>query len=313
MRVLIAGGNGFIGSNLQKKFLTDGHKVRVYDHSKTGLLKEFSDVEYVYGEFGDKEQTREALRDVDVLYHLISTTLPETSNNDPAYDVTSNVVSTIRLLELSVEARVKRVVFISSGGTVYGIPRDIPISEDHPTDPISSYGITKLTIEKYLSLFKRLYGLEYVILRLSNPFGPYQNPLGKQGAIVVFMYNILKGRPITIWGDGSVSRDFVYIDDVIDALMLASTAEVKETRIFNIGSGKALTLNELITLIEAETNCKAKLTLTPERKIDTPVNILDTRLAQTYLGWKPKFPITTGLKLMHKWLLNYIDNEDTEG
>lgn len=159
------------------------------------------------GDLGNHGLIREALEGIDVVFHLASTTLPKTSNDDPGYDVRSNVVDTIQLLEACVDAGVRKVIFASSGGTVYGVPERLPIKEDHPTNPISSYGIVKLTIEKYLGLFHYLYGLDYAALRISNPYGPYQDPAGQQGAISVFLHRILSGQPIAIWGDGEIVRE----------------------------------------------------------------------------------------------------------
>ena len=155
MKTLIVGGNGFIGANLQERFVSEGHEVRVYDRNDSRFLEKLPEVEYLSGEFGDKESIRSAVEGMEIVYHLVSTTLPGSSNDDPAYDVRSNVVGTIQLLESCVEAGTKRVVFISSGGTVYGIPRSVPIFEEHPTEPTCSYGITKLAIEKYLGSLRQ--------------------------------------------------------------------------------------------------------------------------------------------------------------
>ena len=303
MKVLLVGGNGFIGSNLILKLLEDGHKVKVYDRSDSRYLGRMAGVEYVQGELGNTGLMRSSLQDINLVYHLASTTIPETSNEDPAFDVVSNVADTIHMLDECVAAGVKRVVFISSGGAVYGIPQSTPISEDHSTEPICSYGITKLAIEKYLALFKRLYGLDYLVLRLSNPFGPYQNPQAKQGAVSVFMYKVLNKLPITIWGDGSVVRDYIYIEDAVEALLVALKKEGKERHIYNISSGRGMSLKEVMAHIEKITGIEARVEYTPARPLDVPVNILDNSLAKEYLGWQPKFSFEDGLKRTREWML----------
>src|SRR5262249_42060795 len=135
-------------------------------------------------------------------FHLVSTTLPKSSNADPVFDVESNVLATIRLLTQAIQTGLKKVVFVSSGGTVYGVPKQIPILETHATDPMCSYGITKLSIEKYLHLFHVLHGLDYTVLRLSNPFGEGQRVHASQGAVAVFLGKVLRGETVEIWGDG---------------------------------------------------------------------------------------------------------------
>ena len=217
MRILITGGNGFIGTNLALKLLQNNSiRVRIYDHSESIFMRKIPGIEYIYGELGNTGQLHSALQNVDIVYHLASSSKPESSTGDPTYDVISNVVDTINMLEQCVKANVKRIVFISSGGTVYGETKEIPIKEDFPHNPICSYGITKLTIEKYLALYKHQYGLDYIVLRPSNPFGPFQNPFLRQGAVSVFLYNIINKIPIHIWGDGSIVRDYLYVQDLID-------------------------------------------------------------------------------------------------
>ena len=190
----------------------------------------------------------ETLNGIDTVFHLINTTLPKTSNDDPAFDVQSNVIETLFLLEQCVARKVKKIVFISSGGTVYGKPEKLPIAEDSPTNPECSYGIIKLTIEKYLALYHLLHGLDYVIVRPSNPFGERQNPNGIQGGIFEFQGKLAKGEPIEIWGDGEVVRDYVFIDDLVEGISKAATVGTS-SRIFNLGSGKGYSLNDILKRI----------------------------------------------------------------
>ena len=307
MQALVIGGNGFIGTNLVLRLLKDGYTVRVYDRADSYFLDRLSGVEYIYGELGNIGSITSALSGVEIVYHLAATTKPESSNNDPAFDVVSNVADSIHLFEQCVKEKVKRVIFISSGGTVYGIPNYIPINEVHSTEPICSYGITKLTIEKYLSLFKRLHGLEYIVLRVSNPFGPFQNPFSQQGAIAVFMYKIFNKLPITIWGDGAVVRDYLFIEDLIDALLKASQITITDHNVFNISSGKGISLNKIISEIEYASKQKADVQYRPSRKFDVQENVLDNQLALNHLEWKPSTSLQDGLKKNYHWMSKIMD------
>ena len=178
-RILAAGGAGFLGSNLVEEALRRGHTITVLDRpgAPSGLPAHTrGQLKWMEGDFCDPDAVRSACAGQDVVFHLIGTTLPKSSNTDPEFDFISHVAGTIRLLQAAKQQGVRKIVFISSGGTVYGIPRQVPIPETHPTDPISSYGISKLAIEKYLALFQSEHGLDYAILRLANPYGPHQRP-----------------------------------------------------------------------------------------------------------------------------------------
>ena len=196
-----------------------------------------------------------------------------------------------------------KLIFVSSGGTIYGEPENTPILEEHSTNPICSYGISKLAIEKYLHLYEHLYGLDYMVLRVSNPYGERQNPESAQGAIPVFMLKVLQNKPIQIWGDGSIARDFIYISDVVDALVTAVETNSSE-KVYNIGSGVPTSLNDLVKTIENVSGKMAKIEYTPQRKLDVPVNCLNISRAATDLGWSPKVSMRDGLNKTWGWLQN---------
>ncbi len=236
------------------------------------------------------------------MFHLISTTLPKTSNEDPAYDIESNLVGTIRILDVCRNNSVKKMIFLSSGGTVYGPPDTIPIAESHPNRPTSSYGITKLAIEKYLSLYKHLYGLKYTAFRLANPYGRYQRPIGAQGAVAVFLGRALRGEPIEIWGDGNIIRDYVYIEDVVTALVSAIDY-TGETDVFNLGSGLGTSLNELVDAISEVVLRPVKVVYKPARSLDVPASVLDISLISSVLGWTPQVDLLEGLRHTKDFLL----------
>ena len=286
MKALIVGGNGFIGSHLSDLLLEMGWNVRVYDRVEE-LFRPFnSRIEYVRGELDNRKLLEQALQGIDVAFHLASSTIPKTSNDDPAADVQSNLIATLGFLQGCVNKRVVKVVFLSTGGAIYGFPERLPISESHPINPVVSYAIVKLAIEKYLYLFNKLYNLEYIVLRPSNPYGPRQNPLSGQGLITTFLWRALNQQPLRVWGDGSVGRDYFFVTDLAHACLKAALYE-GNYRVFNIGSSCSLTINQIIEVIS--NICKRKLDVIydPSRAFDAPQITLDIKQAKEHLGWCP--------------------------
>ncbi|MGD9684665.1 MAG: NAD-dependent epimerase/dehydratase family protein [Candidatus Obscuribacterales bacterium] len=306
MKAVVIGGNGFIGTSLVERLLEQGVTVRIFDRYPSRFSEPFADVEYVTGELGNHGDLEDAVRGMDWVFHLAYTTLPETSNDDPIHDVRSNVIDTIQLLEECCKHGVKKFVFVSSGGTVYGVPREVPIREDHPTEPICSYGITKLTIEKYLHLYHHLRGLDYVVARIANPYGERQNPKAKQGVIGVFLGCIVDHQPLTIFGDGEVVRDFIYISDA--AASLVACAEYKPgedkaaPRVFNIGSGKGYSLNQIVDTVKQVVDEDVKIHRVPARAVDVPSNVLDIDLALEHLDWRPRVDLKEGIERAWQWI-----------
>jgi UDP-glucose 4-epimerase len=297
-RCLVLGGKGFIGSHLIDALLRRGFAVRAFDRANIKPLNDAAvaaRVEWVDGDFTCEADVARAVEDCDMVYHLVSTTLPQSSNANPVFDVETNVAGSVRMLDHAAKAGVKKVVFISSGGTVYGIPQSVPIAEDHSTNPICSYGITKLAVEKYLHLFKTLHGLDYTVLRLSNPFGERQRIQAAQGAVAVFMGKILRGEKIEIWGDGSVVRDYIYIGDAVSAMVLAASYSGDE-HVFNIGSGAGVSLKDIVKGIEGVTGRTANVSYTDARAFDVPVSVLDTTRARRALDWAPTTSFDEGLR-----------------
>jgi UDP-glucose 4-epimerase len=304
MNCLILGGAGFIGSHTVDALLTRGHSVRVFDRlnvDTSNLVDALPHIELCRGDFLNETDMSHALQGIDLVLHCISTTLPQTSNENPVYDVESNVVGTLRLLQLACQHGVNRIVFLSSGGTVYGSSVKCPISEADPTDPICSYGISKLAIEKYLHLFYHLHDLDYVVLRVANPFGERQNPTSGQGAVPAFLWRLLRGEPISIWGDGTVARDYLYISDLIAAIVAVIEGQTP-SKIYNIGSGVALSLSELLAIMEAVTGRAPVIRYSPARKLDVPVTCFDISRAQKELHWQPRIPIEEGMARTWGWL-----------
>jgi UDP-glucose 4-epimerase len=297
MQCLILGGRGFLGSHLVQALLAEGNEVSVFKrpHSPRLLnIPNHQHVRWFEGDFVNREDVAAAVQGAEIVYHLISTTIPQSSNLNPIYDIESNLVSTLNLLEIAKEAKVKKIIFVSSGGTVYGVPKSIPIPENHSTDPTCSYGVAKLAIEKYLSLYHRQYGLNYCILRVSNPYGERQLANSAQGVVAVFLGKVLQNEPIEIWGDGSVVRDYIYVGDAIEALMKAKSYE-GNCRLFNIGGGKGLSLNELVDAIETMIGRPVQRKYLPGRSFDVPINILDIAAAERFLNWTPGTSFQEGL------------------
>lgn len=298
LKVLVLGGFGFIGAHVVGSLLNRGHHVRVLEWPGRSphelVLPRWNDVELVEGNFLDGETVSTALEGIEVVVHLVCTVLPEQSNENPIYDIETNVVGTVRMLSLARRHRVRKVVFSSSGGTIYGRAQAIPITEDHRTEPLCSYGITKLTIEKYLELSRQLGPLDYAVLRCSNPYGEGQDGSRPQGAVGVFLSRLREGKPINIWGDGLATRDYVYVKDVAEAFVLATETDT-QSRVFNVGSGRGTSLNELLKIMGDVTGIVPEVTYDRGRPLDVPVNVLDVSLARRELGWMPHTGLVDGI------------------
>lgn len=299
LRALVLGGGGFIGSHLVTALLAQGAQVRVLERpyrQRSPVLPAHPALEWQEGDFGNALDIHRAINGVDVIFHLVSTTQPQSSNDDPSFDVSSNLLATLNLLDQLRAQKDTRLIFISSGGTVYGRPQQTPIPESHPTEPTCSYGIVKLAIEKYLALYQLLHGLDYRVLRLANPYGPGQEANRAQGVIGTFLSRVVHDEPIEVWGDGSVVRDYLYISDTISALLQAANHQGSE-RVFNIGSGSGHSVREIIEAVEQVSGKKAKASFTAARKFDVPVSVLDIERAKRELGWQPEVNLNEGLRL----------------
>jgi UDP-glucose 4-epimerase len=273
----------------------------VFDNRRNPLVPSQPQARLIQADFADARSLQAALQGAEIAFHLVGTTVPQTSIADPLFDIRSNVIPSIVFLHACTRSGVRKVVFLSSGGTVYGVPRQVPIPEMHPTDPISSYGITKLMVEKYLGLFHRLHGLDYAVLRCSNAYGPRQDPLGKQGAIAVFLGRLAGDTPVVIWGDGRVVRDHVYVLDIARAAELAAAAPVQE-RVLNIGSGVGISLSQLLEVMQEVTGRAPRIEYRDPRGFDVPINVLDISLARHALGWEPGFDLRSGLERTWEWI-----------
>lgn len=296
---VVFGGGGFIGTNLCRRLVESGHRVRAFGRRRL-FPAALADIEWVQGDFTDTAATAAAVESFDVVFHLVHATMPQAADLDMIGDVQKNVVPTLALLDRCRASGVKRVVFASSGGTIYGKARQIPTPETAPTDPICAYGISKLAIEKYLALFEHLHGLDFRVLRITNPFGPFQVALKNQGVIAALIARALRDEPVEIWGDGSVVRDFVFVSDVVDALV-AAAADAGGDRVFNIGSGQGRSLRDIISAIEHQMGKKLNLQWKPGRPLDVPVSVVAIERAAEMLKWMPRTSFELGLERTIDW------------
>jgi UDP-glucose 4-epimerase len=294
-KILVTGGSGFIGQNLIESLLDAGLEVHCLDLAGPGGAN--GRVAYFKGSFDDPSVLDKALVGVEYVFHLASATLPKSSNDNPILDISANLQGAVTLLDASVRHKVKKFVFISSGGTVYGVPGSLPVDEEHPTNPLCSYGIVKLAIEKYLRLYTKLYGLGTCSLRLSNPYGKYQKLDTAQGAVGIFLNHAICGEPIEIWGDGSVVRDYVDVQDAVRSMMLCLGSSCEGTEI-NIGSGIGTNLNQLLDMVEIACGEKVKRIYKPARDFDVPEIYLDIDKADKLLDWRPQVSLQAGLLAM---------------
>ena len=308
MQALVLGGNGFIGSHLVDHLLLGGNRVRVFSRNLNHLELSRVNLEYFSGDFSDIHTLARALEDIDIVFHLISTTVPATSNLDPVADISGNLVNTVKLLELMVQKKVARIVYLSSGGTIYGTPEYSPIQETHPMRPISSYGVVKLAIEKYLHMYSVIHGVEYVALRASNPYGPRQGKTGLQGVIGTYIKHLKEGLPIEIWGTGEIVRDFIYVDDLARLCVIAGRTSVVGS--YNAGIGKGATILEIVDIISECTGITIKPVFKPGRTFDVPHAVLDNKAAVDAFNWYPKVSLKEGIALTLEY---FMANEVEDG
>ena len=278
-KLLIIGGFGFLGSNLLDRFLSSNkYEIIVFEFNNVAPKQptHFNRVKVYYGDFNNPKDLEQIFSEhkIEIVLHLITTTVPATSNANIPYDIQSNLVDTIHLLEMMRQYHVGKIVFLSSGGTIYGLPVKAPTKETDPTDPICSYGITKLAIEKYLQLFHHLYGLDYLILRPSNPFGPYHTST-KQGLINVMLRKIIAKEPITIWGDGNIVRDYLYVGDFSESVFQLIDSGVSG-EIVNVGSGFGHSVKDILAIMGNHFSGLDVIYL-PSRGFDIQKLVLDTQ------------------------------------
>lgn len=300
MKILLLGAAGFIGTNLTIELAKNAeNEITLVDRCKDFfspvINMNLKNIRIVEAGLTVDMDFDSILKNQEIVYHLVSTTVPTTSNQHISQELVSNVIFSANLFEACIRCGVKKVVFISSGGTVYGKEVDCPLKEKTATNPISSYGVQKVTIEKLLYLYRYMYGLDYRIIRLANPYGPYQRPNGVLGAVTTFTYKALKGDEITVYGDGSVVRDFIYIDDAIRAIMKIVEGENKH-HTFNLGCGYGTSIKQVLETIEKALGVRMNVSYIEGRKVDVPVNYLDISRYEKYYGALNPISLEEGIK-----------------
>jgi len=300
MNILVLGGNGFIGSHLVDHLLLKGHNIRVFDSVYERYRKPLLNVDYRISTLDNIPDLYEALLGIDIIFHLASSSVPSTSNIDTITDINKNLVPTLNVLNLSVKLGIERIVYFSSGGAVYGIPLATPVNEKHLLQPISSYGIIKATIEKYLFLYQRLYNIKPLILRPSNPYGPRQGHYMAQGVISTFLRKIKMNESITLFGDGNSTKDYIYIKDLISLCYELSFKD--EVGIFNLGSGKGITINQIISQISKTTGVTPEIINADLQNFDVSNFVLDISKISRILGKYPSISLETGISETWNWI-----------
>jgi len=296
MEVLVTGGAGFIGSHLVDACISAGYEVAVVDDLSTGRRENVHPAAKFYQVDITGDLLAEVFAEVrpEIVIHHAAQASVTRSVQDPQYDVMVNVLGTIGILEQCVRWKVRKVVFASTGGAIYGEPASIPVTEDHPLAPISPYGITKYVGELYLNFYQRAFGLPYVSLRYANVYGPRQDPAGEAGVVAIFIDAMLRGRAPTIFGDGTQTRDFVYVGDVVRANLLAMRSDI--VGVFNIGTGIETPVNLLYEKLAQLTGFSAPPVYADPRPGDVYRIALDATRARTLLGWRPQVTLEEGLR-----------------
>ena len=303
MRYLVTGGAGFLGSHLIEALLQRGHSVVCLDNYSTGKrenIQRFANQIQVFsGDLLDTKIIQSLIREVDAIYHLGAQISVSRSVREPLYDASVNINGMLNLLQAACKAEISRVVFTSTGGAIYGEPSTLPVPESTLEEPESPYGISKLTGERYLLWYFRQYGLSYGIIRPANIFGPRQDPLGEAGVISIFLERLRSNRALHIFGDGRDTRDYVYVDDIVELCIRAMETPVNET--FNGGTGQQTSVLDLISVIETVTGLTANKQFDPPRAGDIHNIALDSTKARRLLGWDPKTDMLTGIKKTWDW------------
>lgn len=297
-RVVVTGGAGFIGTVVTCKLRERGIETIALSRSGEGA-------NLVQADIRDLDAMQKLLEPGDAVIHLATNSNPTNSELDRSQDVDENLVGTLQLLDACVKRGVGRFVLASSGGTVYGIPERTPIPETHPTNPISSHGALKLAIEKYVQVYGAQFGLSYVILRCANAYGPGQTGARGQGIIGRAILTAHRDETLEIWGDGTVVRDFVYVEDVAEAFLLAATTAAAPG-VVNIGSGKGTSVNEIIDLVGRVTGQRLPVTYTASRQLDVPASVLEIRKASSMLNWSPTIPLVEGMNRCYAWARGHV-------
>ena len=299
----VIGGTGFIGSHLVELLVSQSRQVTVIGRSKVPTRSLPNEVRYLAGNYGDEKLLREVLRDVDEVIHLAYSTVPKTSFENPIQDILTNLPASVTLFDAASRFSIRKLVFVSSGGTVYGKASSLPITENHPKNPISPYGITKLTIENYATMFHKLKGLPFVCVRPANAYGERQRPFIDQGFVATAIASILNGKQVVVFGDRGTTRDYVHVTDIASGILAA--LDLGQTSAFyNLGTGIGKNNMEVLDAIRpyAESEgYEVRVTKESGRVFDVPVNVLDSSKLRTESQWEPIVTFEDGIRRTWNW------------
>ncbi|MDP8937074.1 MAG: GDP-mannose 4,6-dehydratase [Actinomycetota bacterium] len=308
MHVLVTGGAGFIGSTLVDRLLAEGHRVDVIDDLSTGSLSNLAEARATADhnlsihrlDIRD-EATADlvAHRRPEVVFHLAAQADVRVSVARPAFDAEVNVVGTLNVLEGARRAGTAKVVFAASGGTLYGEPDPLPVRESAPQRPLSPYGVSKKAAGDYLAAYRELHGIEFTALALANVYGPRQDPHGEAGVVAIFASRLLAGEPCTVFGDGTQTRDFVYVDDVVDAFARAATRG--SGLLMNVGTGRETSVNRLYDAMAAAAGVDLPPVYAPARPGELARSALHPGRAEIHLGWKAWTTLEEGTAAVLDW------------
>ncbi|MGH9056983.1 MAG: NAD-dependent epimerase/dehydratase family protein [Acidimicrobiales bacterium] len=310
MKALVTGGAGFIGSSLVDRLLAEGHSVDVVDNLSTGSLSNLAEARRAPGRrmmFHQIDVRSPDLAELakrcrpEVVFHLAAQADVRVSVSDPLFDADVNVMGSLRVLEAARFCGAKKVVFASSGGTIYGDPdpSELPVKESHPQRPLSPYGVAKKAVGDYLLAYRQLHDLEYTALALANVYGPRQDPNGEAGVVAIFAGRLLAGQPCVVYGDGAQTRDFVFVDDVVDAF--ARAAGRGGGLILNVGTGVETSVNDLYATMAAQVGTERPAAKAPARPGELQRSSLDPHRAGIHLGWKPWTSLEEGTAAVLAW------------
>lgn len=297
MKILVTGGAGFIGSHVVDRYVREGHEVVVIDNLSTGKREYLNQAAKLY-EMDIRSPEIGAVFEAerpDVLNHHAAQMDVRSSVEDPIYDAEVNIIGTLNLLQNCVKYGVEKAIFASTGGAIYGEQDCFPADEEHPAQPLSPYGITKLTAEKYLHFYKEAYGIDYISLRYTNVYGPRQNPYGEAGVVAIFTERLLTGKKAIINGDGRQTRDYVFVGDVVVVNSLALQND--RPGLFNIGTGIETDVNEIFRTLNQLTGANAEETHGPAKPGEQRRSVVDHSRAKRLLGWEPTVTLERGLKI----------------
>ncbi len=296
MKILVTGGAGFIGSHLVDRLLLEGHEVTVVDNLSTGKRKNLNKAAGFYKMDIQNRRLERVFRNErpSMVMHLAAQMDVRRSVEDPVFDAQVNILGTLNLLEQAFRHGTRKVVFSSSGGAIYGEQDAFPAPETHPTRPLSPYGISKLSGEHYLAYYERVSGVQFVSVRYANVYGPRQDPEGEAGVVAIFIQKLLKGEQPVINGNGRQTRDFIFVEDVVEANLAVMGQEVHG--IYNVGTGEETTINSLFSLLKELTNADCQEIHGPAKKGEQSRSVVDSTKIRQELGWDPRVPLKEGLR-----------------